>query len=177
MLPEFAKTNAPATSRASIGVRAHTFLVPVENKLYLAATYMGVLDRGYTRWKQLRTEAALITLGDVSFACVPGEIYPEIVNGGIEAPHGADFGIGPAEIPPLRELMPGSVRFVVGLANDELGYMVPRSQWDELPPYTYGRAKRPYGEINSCGPATAGLVHSNLVQLFRASSATPHASN
>ena len=170
ILPELGKTNNPSTGESAIGVRAHTFLVPVENRLYLAASYMGVLDRGYTGWKQLRTEAALITLGEVAFACVPGEIYPEIVNGGIESPAGADFGIQPVETPPLRELMPGSVKFVVGLANDELGYMVPRSQWDEVPPFTYDRTKRPYGEINSCGPDTARIVHARLAEICRAAS-------
>lgn len=170
ILPELTRTNSPAASQTAIGVRAQTFLVPVQNRLYLAASYLGVLDRGYTRWKQLRTEAALITLGEVSFACVPGEIYPEIVNGGIESPAGADFEIQPVETPPLRQLMPGTVKLVVGLANDELGYMVPRSQWDEVPPFTYGRTSRPYGEINSCGPETARIVHAQLAELCRGAS-------
>ena len=109
----------------------------------------------------------MLTIADASIACVPGEIYPEIVNGGIEHPSGADFDVEPVEQPPLRELMPGRVKFVFGLANDELGYLVPKSQWDEKPPYTYGAKGPPYGEINSCGPDTAGLIHGALRDLSK----------
>jgi len=44
---------------------------------------IGLLDRGHVHWKAFRTEVALVTLGDATIACVPGEIYPEIVNGGV----------------------------------------------------------------------------------------------
>ena len=49
-----------------------------------------------------------------------------------------------------------------GLANDEIGYIVPKSQWDAKAPYTYGRDSRPYGEVNSLGPETAPLIHKNI---------------
>jgi hypothetical protein len=71
----------------------------------------------------MRSEVAVITVGDAAIACIPGEIYPELVNGGIEHPAGADFDIAPVEVPPIRELMPGRVKFVFGLANDEVGYI------------------------------------------------------
>ena len=47
---------------------------------------------------------------------------------------------------------------VIGLANDEIGYIIPKRQWDEKPPYCYGRKKPQYGEINSLGPETAPLI-------------------
>jgi hypothetical protein len=86
----------------------------------------------------------------------------------VEAPEGADYGIAPVEVPPLRALMPGQLKLVLGLANDELGYLVPKSQWDETPPFTYGRSQRPYGEINSCGPDAAVVVYQALAELCRA---------
>ncbi len=171
VLPLLEQTNASPTSPLALGVEARTLLVPVENLGYLAASYLGLMDRGYARWRQIRTEVALLTLGEVSFACVPGEIYPEIVNGGVEAPVGGDFQIDPLEIPPLRQLMPGQVKFVFGLANDEIGYLVPKSQWDVQPPFTYGREKRPYGEVNSCGPEAAVLVHRHLSELCKRATA------
>jgi hypothetical protein len=106
------------------------------------------------------------TLGPISFICVPGEIYPEIVEGGIEAPEGRDFGIEPVELPPLREEMRGRYRFVVGLANDEIGYIIPKSEWDASPPYTYGAGEGPYGEITSSGPEAGPLIHRELLDLL-----------
>jgi hypothetical protein len=58
----------------------------------------------------------------------------------------------PAEIPPVREMMPGEFKFVLGLANDEIGYIIPKSQWDVKAPFAYGREKAQYGEENSPGP-------------------------
>jgi len=166
--PRLRAAEAEGTSRAPIGIWARTIEVPVSNRLYWMAGWLGVLDRGYVRWPRVRSEVAVIRVGEATLACVPGELYPEIANGGVEAPEGADYGIAPVEVPPLRALMPGQLKLVLGLANDELGYLVPKSQWDEKPPFTYGRSQRPYGEINSCGPDAAVVVHQALAELCRA---------
>ena len=155
------------TNRAPIGVRARTIEIPLRNKGYLAAGFLRLLDRGHVRWKVLRTEIALVTFGDASVACIPGEIYPEIVNGGIENAPGGDYQIDPVEVPPLRQLMPGKIKFIFGLANDEIGYIIPRSEWDKTRPYLYHAKKKPYGEINSCGPDTAPVIHSAFKELMR----------
>jgi hypothetical protein len=109
----------------------------------------------------------VITIGPITFVTIPGEIYPELVNGTVESPIGNDFGIQPLEVPVIRDLMPGKYKFILGLANDEIGYIIPKSQWDVKPPFTYGREKAPYGEVNSLGPETAGVIHQNLKELFR----------
>jgi hypothetical protein len=167
VLPKLAEaTHAPADI-APIGIRARTIEIPVDNKMFLAAALLGLMDRGHSHWKKMRTEVALVTIGDASVACVPGEIYPEIVNGGIEHPPGADFDIEPLEVPPLRELMPGRIKFVFGLANDELGYIIPKSEWDVKPPYLYGAKSHLYGEINSCGPETGPIIHAALAEMCR----------
>lgn len=165
VLPVMNDTNANFTNQLPIGIRARTIELPLYNKVFLLAGYLGLIDRGYVRWRTLRTEVALITLGEATIACVPGEIYPEIVNGGIEQAPGGDFQVLPVEVPPLRQLMPGRIKFVFGLANDEVGYLIPKSEWDEKPPYLYGAAHAPYGEINSVGPDAAGCVHTALKHL------------
>jgi hypothetical protein len=165
VLPVLQETNAALTDDISLGIAARTIELPLANNIFLLAGYLGVLDRGYVRWRTLRSEVALITLGDASIACVPGEIYPEIVNGGIEQAPGGDFPIVPVEVPPLRQLMPGRFKFVFGLANDEVGYLIPKSEWDQKPPYLYGAEHAPYGEINSVGPDAAGSVHAELGRL------------
>jgi hypothetical protein len=167
ILPRLLDTNAAFTDHLPLSICARTVSVPLQNKVFLLAGYLGLIDRGYTHWRTLQSEVALVQLGDASIACVPGEIYPEIVNGGIERAPGGDFQIDPVEVPPLRQLMPGRIKFVFGLANDEIGYLIPKSEWDEKPPYLYGADHAPYGEINSVGPDGAGAVHAALKDLCR----------
>ncbi|MBI4623457.1 MAG: hypothetical protein HY736_09610, partial [Verrucomicrobia bacterium] len=147
---------------------ARTIELPLDNTAFLLAPVLGLIDRGHVGWKRLRTEVAVLRFGDASIACIPGEIYPEIVNGGIERAPGGDFDVEPVEVPPIRALLPGRVKFVFGLANDEIGYIIPRSEWDREPPYLYGSPKRVYGEINSVGPETAPALHAALRELSRA---------
>ncbi|NWG12425.1 MAG: hypothetical protein HXY20_02690 [Acidobacteria bacterium] len=108
---------APAQT-AAICVHARSVELPIANFNFLLAPVLGLLDRGHVRWKTLRTEAALVTIGEAAIACIPGEIYPELVNGGIERAPGGDFDVDPVEVPHLRALMPGKVKFVFGMAND-----------------------------------------------------------
>ncbi|MHB1306618.1 MAG: hypothetical protein ACYDC1_20100 [Limisphaerales bacterium] len=154
------------TNRAPIAIRAKTIELPVDNLGFLAAPVLGLLDRGHSRWLHMRTEVAVATVGDASFTCIPGEIYPEIVNGGAERAPGGDFDLDPVEVPPIRELMPGRVKFVIGLANDEIGYIIPQSEWDQKPPYLYGSEKGVYGEINSLGPETGPRIHAAIKELW-----------
>ncbi len=164
LLPVLASPG-PATDRAPLTVKAHTLEIPLDNWAFLAAPFLGLLERGHASWLKLRTEAALLTFGDASIACVPGEIYPELVNGGIERAPGGDFDCEPVEVPVLREMMPGRVKFVFGLANDEIGYIIPKSEWDRKPPYLYGAPRGVYGEINSVGPECAPTLHAAFRQL------------
>ncbi|HZR16270.1 MAG TPA: hypothetical protein VFE51_03000 [Verrucomicrobiae bacterium] len=173
ILPKLRDRSVEFLDRVPIEIAAQTIELPLDNKMFLLAGYLGILDRGYVRWRTLRTEVALVTLGEASIACVPGEIYPEIVNGGIEQAPGGDFQITPIEVPPLRQLMPGRITFIFGLANDEVGYLIPKSEWDDKPPYLYGASHRPYGEINSVGPEAASTIHAALKQLCTRRSVTP----
>ena len=151
---------------ANLSVRAKTIDLPLDNKMFRLASMLGVLDFGMTGWFKTRSEIAAFTLGPVSFLSVPGEIYPELINGGVEAPEGQDYETDPIENPPLRELMPGTYKFVIGLSNDEIGYILPKSQWDEKAPYTYSRNDAPYGEENSLGPETAPLLYDEFKKIL-----------
>ncbi len=152
--------------KSQIAIRAKTIELPLANKVFALAAAIGIIDKGLTGFFKARSEIAVFSIGPASFICVPGEIYPEIVNGGIEAAEGQDFGIDPVEIPPLRELMPGKYKFVIGLANDEVGYIIPKSEWDVEAPYLYGAKKSPYGEDNSFGPETAPIIYNGIKQIL-----------
>lgn len=150
-----------------IALGARTITIPLENKLYRAGAKLGVIDRGFVDGR-VRTEVDVLRFGTSSWAFIPGEIYPEIVIGGVERPDGADIPVDPVETPPIKSFMPsgGGPQFVVGLANDEIGYIIPRSQWDVEPPYAYGRSRRPYGEINSVGPEAGPLIYRTVRDLW-----------
>ena len=151
---------------AGISIIVRTLTLPIENRMFKLATTLGLLDRGTSGWMKMRSELAVFKIGPLSFATLPGEVYPEIINGGVEAPEGRDFNIEPLEVPSVREMMQGKYKFVFGLANDEIGYIIPKSQWDVKAPYTYDKEDSPYGEENSLGFETAPMLHRNLKEML-----------
>ncbi len=151
---------------ASISLVVKTIIFPINNNLFKLAVLFGIIDRSTVGWMKMRSEISACKIGPLSFVTVPGEPYPELINGGIEAPAGNDFKIQPLELPVVRDMMPGKYKFVFGLANDEIGYIIPKSQWDARSPYTYGRKDSPYGEENSLGPETAPILHRNLQDIL-----------
>jgi hypothetical protein len=151
---------------AGISVIVRTLVLPINNAMFKLGTAFGILDRGTTGWMKMRSELSVFSIGPLSFATIPGEAYPEIINGGIEAPEGRDFNIQPVEVPSVREMMPGKYKFVFCLANDEVGYIIPKSQWDVKAPFTYKKDGAPYGEENSLGPETAPILHKNLKEMM-----------
>ncbi len=151
----------------AVAVAAKTFLVRFEG-LYRCAVMLGLLHPGYYWGSRAKTEVNVVRIGDVEILTAPGELYPEIADGGVEAPEGRDFNIAPVETPPLRaERMQGRMRIMFNLANDEVGYIIPKSQWDVRAPFTYGRDRSPYGEENSGGPEIAPEYHRQAADLLR----------
>jgi hypothetical protein len=114
---------------------------------------------GYLRLshgKNIRLEAAAI----------PGELYPELSVGGVEKYPGADFPDAPIE-PAIKPQMTAPFRMLFGLANDEIGYIIPKSEWDEKAPWLQNAPKRWYGEINSIGPEAAPMIAAAFAALLR----------
>lgn len=158
-------------------VRTRAALVRVDNNLYRLGWQFGTLSRTMYEWpgtptpdaftetKELskpiavKTEVGYLNLGELEVAVIPGEIYPELVLGQVveKAKAGADFPDAAAE-PPVYAQLKGKHRMIVGLGNDELGYFVPKRQWDEKPPFAYARKEPQYGEVNSVGPDAAGVI-------------------
>jgi hypothetical protein len=148
-----------------VAVAAKSIFVPMSG-LFGCGVFLGLAHPGWY-WGKGKSELDVIQIGDLEILTVPGEMYPEIAEGGIEAPEGADHPGPPIEVPPLRSQMKGKLNMIVGLANDEVGYIIPRSQWDKKPPYAYGRTKSPqYGEENSPGPDVAATIHREALALL-----------
>jgi hypothetical protein len=124
----------------------------------------------YATGQDVRTEVSYIRLltggrAVAEMVTVPGEIYPELVNGGITRYPGADYPDAPFE-PAIREHLTSKYQFIFGLANDELGYIIPKAEYDDQPPWLREKKDRWYGEINSAGPDIAGAVTKALVSLI-----------
>ena len=147
-----------------------SLLLPVDNGKFRAAAMLRIIRRKFESGFKTRSEVGLLQLGDTWIGTIPGELYPEIANGGVEAPPGNDFNMTtPVEVPALRTVMKGQMNMLLGLANDQIGYIIPKSQWDEKAPFTYN--DEPYGEENSLGPNTAPLIHKALLEVFASAQA------
>ncbi|HTI72413.1 MAG TPA: hypothetical protein VMF06_20735 [Candidatus Limnocylindria bacterium] len=168
VLTKVASESAPRITEVPFSVHAKTVILPMDNDNFVLAGALGLIDRGHTGWRHIRSEVALLEIGEASITCIPGEIYPELVNGGVVRAEGGDYDIEPLEVPSIRELVPGRIKFICGLANDEIGYIIPKSEWDEKPPHLFGAKGAPYGEVNSLGPETAHLLHTAIKELAAA---------
>ena len=124
-----------------------------------------------------RTEVNRVTIGPLALLSVPGEVFPEVVVvDALKAPYPytpegtpivspdnvnpPDLAAGPAG-PYLRELTHGTRHtMIVGLGNDELGYLVPAYDFkvDEAAPYFEQAEGDHYEETNSVGPSIMGMV-------------------
>lgn len=156
--------------------------LPLENPTYHMMWNMGVMQRPAYEWKgdpsvlgepvkagktgirsALRSEVNYLALGDVNVVGIPGELYPELLYGKFQEPvePNADFPDAKLE-KSVYEQLPGKKIFFIGLANDEIGYIIPLRQWDWKAPFCYGSKDRLYGEINSCGSQMAPILMSAL---------------
>ena len=150
-----------------ISLQAKSMMLPLDNKVFRLASAIGLINRGMPKFFTTRTEVAAFNFGPASFISIPGEIYPEIIYGGIESPPGQDFPIDPIEIPPLQEKMSRKYKFFIGLSNDEIGYIIPKSEWDNEAPWLYLDEEDTYGEENALGPETAPLIYEELSALLK----------
>jgi hypothetical protein len=157
---------------------AKSIYVPFPNEGFRQARAVGLLARPAYAWmghrdkrgvaipqsqvsgeQSTETEVAYLRLGELHVAAIPGELYPEFVYGEYQDPvdAGADFADADKEST-IVDTLPGPKFLMIGLANDAIGYIVPKRQWDVLPPFAYGRKSAQYGEVNSMGPKTGSVL-------------------
>jgi hypothetical protein len=156
--------------------------VPLANPGYRQGRALGVLTREAFAWIgradsagarlpesqvegdiALETEVAYMRAGELHIAGIPGELYPELVYGEYQSPvePNADFPNAPTE-PPVMGILPSEKALIFGMANDEVGYIIPKRQWDDIAPFAYGRNEKQYGEVNSVGPEVAPILMNAL---------------
>lgn len=93
--------------------------IPQENFLYDVARWTGIIDRDLFGDGYILTEVNLWQVGSLRIATVPGEITP-------------DLGLR------IKEAVGGATAMLVGLGNDEIGYLLPDLD-HALPIYSYER--------------------------------------
>jgi len=168
-------------------LRANEVFLPIHNFAFQAMFLMGVFEREAFNYDpeanldqfnvpELKTEMDLLQIGPLRILSVPGELLPELAVGGfdgshtnigeyedpivdLEQPNAPDLAAAP-QGPYLKERMGGVHNWILGLGNDELGYIIPEYNFvlDEQVAYLREAEGDHYEETNSLGPATAGLV-------------------
>lgn len=163
---------------------AQTLKLPIDNETFRLLTLPGVdiirrtlVDFDRTRGvtadniPHVLTEVSKVQLGGVRFVGVPGELLPELAVG-----FDAEYAFGGPVIDPanpappdlskapagpyLKAKLGGEKPVVLGLANDENGYLVPDYDFKLHPtkPYSEQATGDHYEETNSLGPKTTSLV-------------------
>ncbi len=146
--------------------------LPVANWRFRLASWIGIFrGRKNMSGGNGDTPAGFIRMsaGDkpvLEIALIPGELYPELSVGGTVRYPGADYPDAPIE-PALKQRMTAPYRMLFGLANDEIGYIIPKAEWDNDSPWLRNASKRWYGEVNSIGPEAAPRLVQAVLELMR----------
>lgn len=154
-----------------INFAAKEFYADVENPVLTIACDVGIMTAEKYATKNaplywtLKSEITYYEIGDKKILLLPCEIFPELVFGGALSAEESGTGNGPEVNPDLLCDITGDKDILIfGLANDELGYVLPPNDFvlNEKSPYVDdGRDKhnrRHYEETNSVGPKTAEVI-------------------
>ena len=150
------------------------FYVPVENPVLTIACQIGLLNADayripYSDKKALKSEISYFEIDELKILMIPCELFPELAYGGYLSEDESAEGLSPDINPePLIEIADDDDLLIFGLANDELGYVLPPNDFmlNEDTPYLdkaidrFGR--RHYEETNSMGPGTAEIIAENF---------------
>ncbi|MCB9701299.1 MAG: hypothetical protein H6711_05365 [Myxococcales bacterium] len=137
-------------------------------------------NEGSTKMR-IKTEMSVLNLGPIQMLTVPGELLPELAVGGYDGSRINAPGVplidpnntNPPKVdqapagPYIKDRMGGTYRWIIGLGNDELGYIIPDYDYvlaDSMP-YVNEAEGDHYEETNSLGPHIAGLVDAHAAAL------------
>ena len=157
------------------------FYADVENPVLTIACDIGILTADkFARvdapnYWCLKSEVTYFEIGGKKLLLLPGELFPELVFGGALSAEESATGKG-AEINPklLCDIVDDENILVFGLANDELGYILPPNDFilHEKSPYinngTDRHNRRHYEETNSMGPKTAQVIADTVEDIIKA---------
>ena len=191
-LAEYALSVSPEDERELSPVlrdEGVSFTVPLDNTVFLYYKFLGILGNEAVRSDDpdvagetgygLTSCLSVIRLGDTALLLLPGEIFPELVWGGGREDPSNPGAENPEPLASLMERYGLSDFFPVGLADDELGYIVTPDDFltDPAAPYLNDAepedGSRHYEETNSVGVACAGKIAENLEKLLKKADFAP----
>lgn len=163
----------------TVNLLRQEFYIPCDNHVLLGASKIHIIPvDAYATGEgllnqSLLTEMTYMEIGSLKMLLIPGEPFPENVYGGYlsaeESADGKDPAINPR---PICEIA-GEELMILGLANDEIGYMPPPNDFHldkELPyinQHTDRFDRRHYEETNSLGPNTARRIAEVFEDMMR----------
>ncbi|MBR4287314.1 MAG: hypothetical protein IKT55_06390 [Clostridia bacterium] len=147
------------------------FYADVENPVLTIACDIGIMTAEKFATKDaplywtLKSEITYYEIGGKKILLLPCEIFPELVFGGALRAEESGTGNGPEVNPELLcDIVGDKDILIFGLANDELGYVLPPNDFvlNEKSPYIDNARdkfnRKHYEETNSVGPKTAEVI-------------------
>ncbi len=163
--------------KPKIGCLRQEVYFKAENTILLLAAKTGIIEAEDLRFADgsgfaIKSEISYLEIDSLKILLLPCEIFPELVYGGYLGCEESGTGFGEEINPtPLREIVGDDV-MIIGLANDELGYVVPPNDfilhpdtpYFEIPRDLHGR--RHYEETNSLGPETSATIANTVADIM-----------
>lgn len=124
---------APLETVTSLDVVSKEVFMPGDNYSLRVLNAIGIFDKPtYAAGlpagpfgDEFKTELVSVKVGTVRFQTVPGELFPELEIGGYGRPDCPEADTGRPYEPVIAEQYAETHLFTLGLAQDELGYIVP----------------------------------------------------
>lgn len=180
LLADYAMSILPETEQVvspMLKMGRGEFTIPLDNGAFLLYKTLGILEAQAVRAKSdtgygIRTEMNILQLGNLAVALIPGEIFPELVFGGEYG--SAGDGENPVPLCETAEKYGYAKLLIAGLANDEIGYIVPPSDFllNEVQPYfdttMDSVGENHYEETNSVGKDCAWVITYAFEEILKA---------
>ena len=153
----------------AINVKTEAIEIKCDNTALLLVRFLGVLNNDVAKDKDrnisIITEVSYMELGNrqIGVYMIPGELSPELESGNFLSAEESANGTE-ADYKPFSEMSRCEQNFVIGLCNDEIGYIIPENDFllHEWLPYFNNtddeNGRRHYEETNSLGPNAAGAI-------------------
>lgn len=153
----------------AINVKTQAIEIKCDNTALLLVRVFGILNNDISKDKDknisIITEVSYMELGNkqIGVYMIPGELSPELESGNYlsaeESANGTEV-----DYTSLSEMSRCKHNFVIGLCNDEIGYIIPENDFllHEWLPYFNNtddeNGRRHYEDTNSLGPQAAGTI-------------------
>ncbi|MBE6755770.1 MAG: hypothetical protein E7555_04890 [Ruminococcaceae bacterium] len=162
-----------------LNIKSKGIRVSGDNTVLILARYLKVLNNDIGRTEKrnkacIFSEVGYVELGekDVAMFLVPGELFPELYNGEFLTEADSAHHRKASYKKVLKDMTDCKHKFVVGLCNDELGYILAENDFllNDAMPYiekaTDDMDRGHYEETNSTGPNTAQVILDGIEELI-----------